>query len=66
MGALLRTPLAKGLFQNAIVQSQPSFMPAKGAQVYNDMNEMQESVEQTVKEAIEAMNLSLAEKNLGF
>ena len=45
VGALLRTPLAKGLFQNAIVQSQPSFMPAKGAQVYNDMNEMQESVE---------------------
>lgn len=51
-GALLRTPLAKGLFHNAIVQSQPSFMPAKGAQVYNDMKEMQEKAEPIIKEAL--------------
>ena len=44
--------MAKGLFQNAIVQSQPSFVPAKDAQVYKDMEEIQENVEETVKEAM--------------
>lgn len=54
VGALLRTPLAEGLFQNAIIQSQPWFMPSKGEAIYADMEEKQEQAEATI---IEAMGL---------
>ncbi len=50
--ALLRTPLAEGLFQNAIVQSQPRLIPNQGSEAYNDMVTMQESAEPVIKEAM--------------
>lgn len=50
--ALLRTPLAEGLFQNAIVQSQPRLIPSQGEEIYNDMETMQEAAEPAIKEAM--------------
>lgn len=51
--ALLRTPLAKGLFQNAIIQSGfNGLLTAEGAAVYGDMESVQTEAEKTIKEAM--------------
>ena len=48
--ALLRTPLAKGLFQNAIVQSGfTGLLTAEGTLPYRDMKEVQAEAEPIVK-----------------
>ena len=49
--SLLRSPLAKGLFQNAIVQSQPRLLDS-GDSIYADMETMQETAEPIIKEAM--------------
>ena len=51
--ALLRTPLAKGLFQNAIVQSGfTGLLTAEGTLPYRDMKEVQAEAEPIVKAAM--------------
>lgn len=51
--ALLRSPLAKGLFQNAIIQSGFSgLLTSKGTLAYADMKEKQEEAEKTICEAM--------------
>lgn len=51
--ALLRSPLAKGLFQNAIIQSGFSgLLTAEGTLAYSDMETVQQQAEQTIKEAM--------------
>lgn len=51
--ALLRSPLAKGLFQNAIIQSGFSgLLTSKGTLAYTDMKTKQEEAETTIREAL--------------
>ena len=51
--ALMRTPLAKGLFQNAIIQSGFSgLLTAKGTLSYTDMETKQQEAEVVVREAM--------------
>lgn len=51
--ALLRTPLAEGLFQNAIIQSGFSgLLSQEGTPVFEDMETVQTEAEATVKKAM--------------
>ena len=51
--ALLRSPLAEGLFQNAIIQSGfGGLLTAEGTLAYSDMATVQEAAETTIKEAM--------------
>lgn len=51
--ALLRSPLAKGLFQNAVIQSGfGGLLTAEGATIYKDMETAQVEAEQKVKAAL--------------
>lgn len=51
--ALLRSPLAKGLFQNAIIQSGfAGLLSPAGEPIYQDMEDVQETAEDTIKKAM--------------